>query len=281
MSILVGLSLLFAGSAQIIHGKVIDKTTGQQLPYASVGFRQQGGGGITGRDGEFSIDLSNIHRADSLLVSYIGYASRTLALTDLEALAPLTVGLIRVPKELPETAVAGKRQLITIGNDKYNGDFTGWGDYSSSRGRMRGILILPKEYPVRAVQFGCHIKHNTFDSVKVRLHILVFHSDSAVTQELLHDNIYMVIPGNAKWVSVDLTPYHIVINDTIVLGMEWVDAWSPATKSGQRSHLLTFSLANTAGYVYARDYPYDKTRLIQNAETPAMYLLAYRTARSK
>lgn len=279
-----GALLLFAtlwppivSRAQVINGKVIDKTTGQGLPYASFGFCKEKGGGIANLNGEFSIELSKGDRKDSLLVSYIGYKGQAVALGNLDLTAPLIVRLAAAPKELPATAVSGVRQLLTVGNGKYNGHFTGWGDYNSSRGRMRGVVIPPKEYPVRLVEFGCHIKHNSFDSVKVRLHLLDFHSDTPSMRELLHDNIYLVIHRNARWVSIDLSRYHIVISDTIVLGIEWVDAWATATTGGERSHLFTFSLSNTPGIVYARDYPYDKPALIQNNETPAMYLRGYRT----
>ena len=278
---LIFLFLHLVSRAQVIHGKVIDKTTGQTLPYASIGFHNKNAGGIANRDGTFSIDISQTDSKDSLLISYIGYAGTSLSLAGLNAATDLTVGLSPMPKRLPEVAVMGKRQMIAIGNIKYNSHFTGWGDYSSSRGRLRGLMIPPKEYPVRVVEFGCHIKHNTFDSVKVRLHILEFHGDSLPTKELLHDNIYLVIPRNAKWVSIDLNPFNIVISDTIVLAVEWVDAWSPMAEPGEESHLFTFSEANAAGYVYVRDYPHDKRALIPYTETPAMYLHAYRTGKSQ
>jgi hypothetical protein len=277
--LIVFLLLNLVSREQVLHGKVIDKTTGQTLPYASVGVYKKNIGGIADRDGTFSIDLSQADNKDSLRISYIGYAGFTLSLARLNPANELTIGLTPMPKELPAIAVAGKRQLIEIGNVTYTGRFTGWGDYSSSRGRLRGLMIAPKEYPVRAVGFACHLKHNTFDSVKVRLHILEFQGDSLPLKELLQDNIYLIIPKNATWVDINLTPYNIVIKDTIVLAVEWVDAWAPAGKPGRESNLLTFSLAKTAGYVYVRDYPFERPALIKNPETPAMYLKAYRVGK--
>lgn len=278
---LIFIFLHLVSREQVLRGKVIDKTTGQILPYASVGIYKKNFGGITNSDGTFSIDISRADKKDSLLISYIGYAGVSLLLVDLVPAKELIVGLTPMPKELPEIAVAGKRQIIGIGNVNYNGHFTGWGDYSSSRGRLRGLMVMLNEYPVKAVAFACHIKHNTFDSVKVRLHILEFHGDSLPLKELLQDNIYAIIPKNAKWVKIDLTPYNIVIKDTIVLAVEWVDAWTPPSKPGKGSHLFTFSLSNTPGYVYDRDYPFETPALIQNPETPAMYLDAYRIGKGR
>jgi len=276
---LIFLFLHLVSQEQVLHGKVIDKTTGQTLPYASVGIYKKPVGGITNSDGTFSIDLSQAGKMDSLLISYIGYAGLSLLLADLDPAKEVTIGLTPKPKELPEIGVAGKRQIIEVGNVTYNGQFTGWGDYSSSRGRLRGLMIMLQEYPVRAVAFECHIKHNTFDSVKVRLHILEYHGDRLPLKELLQDNIYAIISKNAKWVNIDLTPYNIVIKDTVVLAVEWIDAWASAGKPGIGSHLFTFSMSNTPGYVYDRDYPFETPALIQNPETPAMYLKAYRTGK--
>ena len=279
--ILVFLLLHLVSREQVLHGKVIDKVTGQSLPYASLGIYGKSVGGIADRDGTFSIDITRANGMDSLLISCIGYTGVSLLLTDLNPAKELTIGLTPMAMELPEIAVAGKRQIIEIGNVTYSGRFTGWGDYSSGKGRLRGLVIPPKEYAVRAVGFACHIRYNTFDSVKIRLHILDWSGDSLPSKDLLRDNVYAIIPKNAKSLNIDLTNYNIIIKDTVVLAVEWVDAWSPPVKLGQGSHLFTFSLSNIPGYTYARNYPFEAPSLIRARETPAMYLKAFRVGKKE
>lgn len=114
--LLIFLLLHLTSREQIIHGKVIDNTTGQTLPYASEGIYKKNVGGIANRDGTFSIDLSQADKKDSLYISYIGYGAVSLLLDDLVLANELTIGLMPMPKELPEIAVIGKRNIIEIGN---------------------------------------------------------------------------------------------------------------------------------------------------------------------
>jgi len=279
--ILVFLLLHLVSREQVLHGKVTDKVTGHALPYASLGIYARSVGGIADRDGTFSIDITRTDGKDSLLISYIGYTGVSLLLANLDPAKELTIGLTPMAKELPEIAIAGKRQIIGIGNVTWGDRFTGWGDYSSGKGRLRGLVITPKEYPVRVVGFACHLRHNTFDSVKIRLHILDLKGDSLPSKDLLRDNVYATIPKNAKSVNIDLTSYNIIIKDTVVLAVEWVDAWSPPGKPGQGSHLFTFSLSNIPGYTYARNYPFEAPSFIKGRETPAMYLKAFRVGKTE
>lgn len=273
--LLIFLVLHNVSQAQVLHGKVIDKATGQALPYASVGISKNDVGGITDKNGTFSIDVSRAAKGDSLIISYIGYAGSALLLSGVDATKELTIGLAPAPKDLPEIPITGKRRIIEIGNVKYNGRFTGWGDFSASRGRLRGMMIA-LQYPVHPVALAFRIRRNTFDSVKVRLQILGFHGESLPLNELLQDNIYVTIPKNAKWVTMDLAPYHLVLRDTIVLAVEWVDAWAPPYIPEEGSFQFTFSDSNTRGLLYSCNSFLEKPVFIKTQETLAMYLKAYR-----
>jgi hypothetical protein len=59
------------GQETIITGKVIDKTTGEGIPFASVFFKNTTVGTSTNFEGQFELKTS--HPGDSLIASYIGY----------------------------------------------------------------------------------------------------------------------------------------------------------------------------------------------------------------
>lgn len=71
------LSLALGASAAVIKGQVVDASTGEPLMGATVQPVGGGNGTATDLNGEFSLDIPN--SVKSLTVSYVGYASQTVA----------------------------------------------------------------------------------------------------------------------------------------------------------------------------------------------------------
>ena len=267
--------------AQSLEGNISDKDSREPLAYASVGIKNKNKGGIADRNGNFKIDISNVSPSDSIVFSHIGYTSAAFKIGKINPAKRTDIKLRRFKQELAQVTIAAKRKILILGNKKFSNRFTGWGDYSSSKGRARGLVVEPMEYPVKAVEFLCHIKYNTFDSVKVRLNILKKVKEEPYFEQLLADNIYFTIPQNAKWINIDLNPYNIIIKDTIVLALEWIDSWAPAKKPGEESNLFTISLGNSEGDFYERNTPNEVPALSQIHEIPTMYLRAYKIGKAQ
>ncbi|ASZ11969.1 carboxypeptidase-like regulatory domain-containing protein [Chitinophaga pendula] len=264
--------------AQTIKGTLYDGKTGEPIPYASIGIKNKSRGGIAERTGYYSVNIAGMSPQDSIVFSHIGYVTMAFRLADIDPSKKMDIRLKPRDQVLAGVTVTALRDVLMFGSDKATSRFTGWGDYSSSRGRARGIQITPKEYPVKIVSFACRIKHNTFDSVKVRFNILKKVEGEEQLKEVLHQNIYFDIPHNAKWVTLDLAPYNIILSDTVVIALEWVDSWAQPKKPGESSDMFTIALSKEHGYTYERNTPNELPTLRQSMELPAMYLKGYRVA---
>lgn len=263
--------------AQILRGYISDADTNEKLAYASIGVKMKAGGGIANKNGEYALDLSNLTVADTIVVSHIGYETTKLSVSSINPAEPYVIKLNRSAEVLSDFVVTAKVNMLTPGNSKYSGRFTGWGDYSSSRGRARGLQVDPKEFPVKVTEFVCRIKYNTFDSVKIRINL--FKKSSSGFEQVLDKNIYHTVPKNAKWINVDLSAYNIVITDTVVLAIEWIDAWSGNKAAGEENNLFTISLGRKNGFCYERNTPNEPPAFQPCSEVPAMYLRGFRAGR--
>jgi hypothetical protein len=253
--------------SQHFEGKVINQVS-SALPYASIGVRGKSIGGISDAGGNFNIDLSKAAPDDSVIVSYLGYKSRVLIRREITAAAH-TIQLEQLPYQLNEFTATGKREIIVIGNQDHSQRYTGWGDYSSSKGRIRGLAINPETLPLQLSRFVMRLHENTFDSVRFRIHILPLGSSylAGAERELLKDNVFVTCKKDQKWVYVDLKPYGLVISKGIIAAVEWVDSWSILAES----NMLTISTARKAGQFYERKTPEEPFKVTDESFSPTMY----------
>lgn len=68
----------FPQTSYLVKGRVTDATTGDPIPFANIGIRGQLGGTTTNFDGIYELKFTP--PADSLTVTYVGYASRSKAI---------------------------------------------------------------------------------------------------------------------------------------------------------------------------------------------------------
>ena len=67
-----------------ISGFILDKNSGEPLPYATIGVRGKYLGTITNFEGEFLLNLSSESFQDTLIVSYVGYQNRVIPVPDIK-----------------------------------------------------------------------------------------------------------------------------------------------------------------------------------------------------
>jgi hypothetical protein len=257
--------------SQIFKGKVLDGKTEEALEYANIGVVGKNIGGISFKNGEFSIDLSGALGQDVVRVSYIGYESVSVVISTLNLDRDHTISLSPKIIQLDPVVVSEKAETHMIGNQKGSGTFTGWGDFKSLRGRTRGLLIDGLECPVRVKAFFFRINHNDWDSVAFRLNFINV-ENGKIGESILYKNIFLTSSQRHKWVKIDLIGYDVILCSKTIVTLEWVDAWG---KVGEYSNLLTLSLSKDSGHIYLREPGEEVGSLQPSDHAPAMYIEVY------
>lgn len=258
---------------QILKGQVQDIETKEVLRYATVSIIDQNRRVVTQSDGTFRLDVSQINTADSITISYIGYQTAVYAIRDLNIahqqlfqLHPLIYAF----EPIIVTAKESKTQ--PIGFTRPSNLRTGWGDFSSSRGRMRGVVIQNIDCSNRIKSFAFRIRDNDWDSVAFRLDLVSF-KDGKPGDSLLPENIIVRTGAKNKWVTVDLSSYGISHCGDILAILEWVDAWGT---TGEYSNVLTLSLGKGKGTVFTKEADEYHGKLLTERSPLAMYIEVFK-----
>lgn len=67
----------------ILHGKVLDNETGEPLSYATLSINRLGIGTASNMDGDWSLQIPATAKKEVLTVSFMGYTSRTIGISEL------------------------------------------------------------------------------------------------------------------------------------------------------------------------------------------------------
>src|SRR5699024_1317166 len=141
------------GFGQVIKGTVSDKETQEPLGYATISIPSQNLRVIAHRNGTFTLDVSRARDTDSISISYIGYRTVNYSLSDLDIARNQQFELHPAIYTIAPVVVTGKeRQTQNVGFTKRVFRRTGWGDFSSDRGRMRGVVITDMDgsFPIKS-----------------------------------------------------------------------------------------------------------------------------------
>ena len=230
--------------AQVIEGTVKDATTKANLPYVNVGIIGKGIGTVTDAEGAYKIVLNN-NDADSLKVSMIGYRSQNFSVADLKKhFGPLNIALEAGVIPLKEVKIYNHDfKQVVLGNTTQSKS-TDAGFTSNELGNEIGAVIKIKKAPTFLKQFNASLAHSASDSVKLRLN---FYSvkDGLPDKIIQQQNIFVTVKKGQDKISVDLTPYHIVVEDKFFVSLEWIQN-SPG-------HGLMFSASLLSSAIISRE----------------------------
>jgi iron complex outermembrane receptor protein len=100
--------LSFRSEAQILKGTVLDSQSSEPLQGAGITLDPPGPSAVTGPRGTFSIPV-RAEGGQRLTVSYMGYASQTIAITQADIRSGITIRLVQVPMPGPVVEVMAQR----------------------------------------------------------------------------------------------------------------------------------------------------------------------------
>jgi hypothetical protein len=272
--LLVSFFIPVAGNGQTFRGIVRDSKTGEALPYANIGIQGKQLGGVSDQFGRFNVSFETAASNDVVVISYVGYARKQFSVSELDMTQEHLIQLVPIVLQLDEIVVDGKRESVTLGNKGKTSRHTGWGDFSSSRGRAIGLLIPAYDAPVRVNHLFFHVDACEFDSALVRINFFVYQHEQLIPFASQQKNIFHTINQKKGWVEVRILEDIILRNEEVIVAIEWLDAWAkPRSLKEGGSYVFTISLAKSMGYHYQRQTPEEQIQLIQSSYTPSIYLL--------
>jgi hypothetical protein len=201
-ALLILVFITLSGYCQNLQGIVRDIKTQEVMPYANIGIRGKQIGGITDHQGSFSVNLAHAKPEDILVISYVGYTSKEFQVSKLDLNKQYIVELTPSAQLLNEVVVRSKKDLVVLGNKGKSSRHTGWGDFTSSRGRAIGLQIPAHEVPVWVNSLFFHLDACEFDSILVRINFFSQDGEQLTPLASQRKNIFQIIKQKKGWVEV-------------------------------------------------------------------------------
>ncbi|MBP6664627.1 MAG: carboxypeptidase-like regulatory domain-containing protein [Chitinophagales bacterium] len=228
--------------AQTINGTIADLQTKQVLPFVNIGIVGRDVGTVSDENGHFALSVPNIASTDTLRLSMVGYTTQIWVLADFlqKHEAQSTIYLTPANVELA-TVTIRPRYLKTriLGSETENKAFTA-GFKINDLGSELGVLIKTKKTPTFVRRFNCFVAHNSYDTLFFRVNIYDTQNGKP-THNLLSQNVFVEKVGfKSGWISIDLSPYTIEVQNDFVVSLEWVKDLDPnvpkdiSTREAQR-----------------------------------------------
>lgn len=240
-----------------VHGTIVNAETGKSVPYVNVGVLGQNLGTVSDRNGNFSIELNKQQMADTLRFSCIGYQGRVMPLQQFGREKKI-IKLKTEQNELQEVIIAVKGLKSRIIGNRTRSKFISTPFSYKQLGAEIGVKIPIRNKPTYVDSFNFYIPYNQLRGKAVfRLNIYSI-KDNKPHHNLLKENILVeVSPGQTGKIVLPLKQYNIILNDDVIVSLEWV-AHDGKLQKGDR---LSFSLGffNHGTYVrYASQAEMDK-----------------------
>ena len=243
------LLLIVSAVAQPISGRVTDGRTHAALPYVNIGVVGKALGTVTDEQGAYTLAFQQSLAAETVRVSSLGYAPRTLTLAELAAHPNVALTPEAVP--LAEVQVKGKalfRRTHTLGNTG-NAEMATNTFASNSLGGQVGTVIKLSRRPTRLVKAVFNIARSSPGQVTFRVNIYRLGPDGLPTEvKLLPRDVIVTSPIVRGPITVDLSADHLVLNEDFFLAIELLKWENPAP------HGAEFAFSAALGYFHNEIY---------------------------
>ena len=231
--ILIFLQAAIVYSQPILKGKVTDKENKIPIPFVSIGVINKANGTVSNNEGEFELKLSDqITDEDTIRFSSIGYQAVDYAIGDLKKLSgseSLNIKLSRLVKELQPVVINSKRAKVKILGYETNSKLFGLGFGSYAVGSEGGVRLVVKHLNTNLESLSFLIIQNPFDHLMFRVNVYEF-KNGLPDKNILSQNIMLNIENKQTGkINFDLSPFNIVVNDDVLISLEWIEAKPNAT----------------------------------------------------
>jgi hypothetical protein len=235
------LSFSIYGASIRFSGKILNNKQ-QELQFVNIGIINKTIGTVSDKNGSFTliINENQLNNNDSIRFSMIGYHSKSYLVFDLLKNDSSTIILHERNIQIPEVVITSKKiKTKEKGTSHfpfplYVGVYDSTTqDFNLGSAIARSFNITHKNTKLENIDFYIY---SNFDTACIRINIYSVKNRKPHIS-LLAENICTDICGKtAGWVTVNLDPYNIYVDNDIILALEWVD------KSKKGSYLF-FPLA--------------------------------------
>ncbi len=222
----LNLAVGFNTTAQtILNGKVTG-SSGQPISYANIGILNSSTGTLSNADGSFNLIVPDSLQERSVTFSAIGFHRTELPVKSLKK-KPSTVRLKEKVYTLKNITVTAKRKQRRkwLGNAKKHLLGLGQMHYDSSSAGGASALLIQNDNPeLQYVEEArLYIMRNTLPKFKIRIRLLEINENGLPGDDLIHQSIVVTSGIRKGWLTFDLSPYNIKIEqESFYLMFEWI-----------------------------------------------------------
>ena len=215
------------GTAQLIHGKVIETESNTAIPYANIGIINRGLGTVSNLNGDFDLDISNVSTDDSIKFSSIGYLPKQFALRDFKnqfnSKNFYEVSLTPHVIVLQEVTINSKPSKPLMFGHPTKSRFTKAGFTVNRLGHEIGTLFEREDSSLLILDsVQLNFVSCTYDSVFIRLNVYDVRGDEI--KNILPENIFIHLSRKKALAKpiIDLTRYQLIVGKKYLISIELV-----------------------------------------------------------
>ena len=217
------------GAQNFVIGQVIDAATKEPLPYVNIGLLNKNIGTVSDETGYFELEVNTEQNSrDTLRFSMIGFETKSYTLNDFINQNEIEVYLTEKSTALEEVILSSKRkkyQTKILGNKTTSKAL--YAAFTSNKlGNEMGFIVRARKHPMILKKFNISLVENDYGPIKFRLNIYDV-LNGLPNKTLLKDNIFIETEESSGIVSLDLTPYEIILDQDFFIAIEWIEDLGP------------------------------------------------------
>lgn len=207
-----------------IVGVVVDNENDKSLQYVSIGILNKETGTVTDINGKFALHLKEEFANDTIRISSIGYKTVEILVKDLMLKKqPVSIKLKEQINELDEVVITAKEFKKKILGNETESKFMSTAFSYDQLGAEMGVKINIRKRPTFVDAFNFNISYNRLSAKSIfRINFYSIENNKP-HENILTENILVPIePKQAGKITIDLKPYNIVLNNDVIVTLEWV-----------------------------------------------------------
>ena len=217
------------GAQTFVIGQVIDAATKEPLPYVNIGLLNKNIGTVSDEAGYFEFEVNTEQNSrDTLRFSMIGFQTKSYTLNDFINQNEIEVYLTEKSTALDEVILSSKRknyQTKILGNKTTSKAL--YAAFTSNKlGNEMGFIVRARKHPMILKKFNISLVENDYGPIKFRLNIYDV-LNGLPNKTLLKDNIFIETEESSGIVSLDFTPYEIILDQDFFISIEWIEDLGP------------------------------------------------------